>query len=91
MKLFENKVGRPSNEILKKRKLFKIGTIFASIAIITASFCLGYFGTERLKGSVATITVSNSPKAGDKVVLSGTPIYGSSSIKTKAGNKTGEY
>lgn len=34
MKLFENKVGRPSNEVLKKRKTFYVGITFAVIFLV---------------------------------------------------------
>ena len=50
MKLFENKVGRPSNEILRKRKLFIIIVAVLSL-ILLSCFVLFAAGTEKIKGS----------------------------------------
>ena len=48
VELFKNKVGRPSNEILKRRKIFKTGIILGVIAIIIGMFSLGYFNIINL-------------------------------------------
>lgn len=53
MKLFENKVGRPSNEILKKRNIFNLFSLLAIIGIvgISAVVLTKYNNVEKLKGS----------------------------------------
>lgn len=53
MKLFENKVGRPSNETLKKRRVFKIGIIIGFVIIFSSCFLLGYFNIINLRGYAA--------------------------------------
>lgn len=56
MKLFENKVGRPSNEMLKKRKIFYFCCfLFAIMAIVIGVFTLNHFNIINLKGSATYI------------------------------------
>lgn len=51
MKLFENGVGRPSNEIKKKRKIFIASAIILCIALVSVfAFTLTKVDTERLQG-----------------------------------------
>lgn len=83
MELFKNKVGRPSNEILKKRKIFKTGIILGVIAIIIGMFSLGYFNIINLRGA--------SYAAGAKITLNKAPIYSSATSTSKAGTKTGTF
>ena len=54
MKLFENKVGRPSNETLKKRKIFYLG-VAASVlvVIIFGIFLFNQFDAVSLKGATS--------------------------------------
>ena len=52
MKLFENGVGRPSNEIKKKRKIFIASIIVLCIALVSViAFTLTKVNTNRLKGA----------------------------------------
>lgn len=52
MKLFENGVGRPSNEIKKKRKIFIASIIVLCIALVSViAFTLTKVSTNRLKGA----------------------------------------
>ena len=52
MKLFKNKVGRPSNETLKKRKVFYLSVASSILlVIIIAIFALNHFNIINLKGS----------------------------------------
>ena len=53
MKLFENGVGRPSNEILRKRKIF-IASVVAAIAlllVVGGVLLFGNLNTNRLQGA----------------------------------------
>ena len=54
MKLFENKVGRPSNEMLKKRKIFKISIIVSMTLVLS----LGIFMLFKVTVSLLTYLVS---------------------------------
>lgn len=62
MKLFENKVGRPSNEILKKRKLFKISIITSIVLVLSLGiFMLFKFDVFNLRGtSYKNVTIKRS-------------------------------
>lgn len=52
MKLFENGVGRPSNEIKKKRKIFIVSIVVLCIALVSViAFTLTKVNTNRLKGA----------------------------------------
>lgn len=52
MKLFENKVGRPSNEILKKRKLFYVGIAVSTLLVVVlVVYLLSSFDIFNLKGA----------------------------------------
>lgn len=73
MKLFENKVGRPSNETLKKRKMFKIGIVFSIVILIGFFFLLEFLGTSNLRGT--------SYVPGTQIELSKTKVY----ISAKSG------
>lgn len=52
MELFKNKVGRPSNEIIKKRRMF-IASIVLVIAVVLFTGCYALFSarTDRLTGA----------------------------------------
>lgn len=53
MKLFENKVGRPSNEILRKRKIFCVSVICLVLLIVGLAIgFLTYHNTNRLSGGI---------------------------------------
>ena len=51
MKLFKNKVGRPSNEIIKKRRIFIASLIILFLLLIFIIFILFNQKTVNLKGS----------------------------------------
>ena len=73
MKLFENKVGRPSNETLKKRKMFYVG-IAASVflVILLLTLALSSLSTVKLTGTTATFSVNekvNLPEKTTKYLL----------------------
>ena len=54
MKLFENGVGRPSNEVKKKRMLFIISTMIIAVGLIAVS--LGFLLTKTNNVSVSKFT-----------------------------------
>ena len=73
MKLFENKVGRPSNETLKKRKMFYVG-IAASVflVILLLTLALSSLSTVKLTGAVQTFSENekvNLPNKTTKYLL----------------------
>ena len=73
MKLFKNKVGRPSNETLKKRKMFYVG-IAASVflVILLLTLALSSLSTVKLTGTTATFSVNekvNLPEKTTKYLL----------------------
>ena len=52
MELFENKVGRPSNEILKKRRTFIASVAIALVAVIMVGvYALSNLNLVTLKGA----------------------------------------
>ena len=55
MKLFENSVGRPSNEIKKKRKIF-VGSAIATflVILIVGSYILQNINLVKLEGASTT-------------------------------------
>ena len=53
MKIFKNKVGRPTNEILKKRRIFKLSIILGVMVLFCVFFSLGYFNIINLRGYAA--------------------------------------
>lgn len=57
MKLFENGVGRPTNEIKKKRKIFIVSIVFlALIVIVAGSYTLRNVSLSNLEGASANET-----------------------------------
>ena len=55
MKLFENNVGRPSNEIKKKRKIFVGSAIATFLVILTVgSYILQNINLVKLEGASTT-------------------------------------
>lgn len=60
MKLFENKVGRPSNDILMKRRLFMGGVIgFALIIMFSSILAIKSFNASKLGAAVAASVGNN--------------------------------
>ena len=52
MKLFENGVGRPSNEIKRKRKIFIASAVILCIALVSVlAFVLTKVRTDKLQGA----------------------------------------
>lgn len=71
--MFENKVGRPSNETLKKRRLFKIGAAAFAIVVIGTIAAVTYARYRASTVSVGNVNVAKwniSFKDGSNTVLS---------------------
>ena len=66
MKLFENKIGRPSNELKDNRKVFVISIITLVVVLLTAGIvALVNVKSENLKGTVETDgVIANKLKLG---------------------------
>lgn len=85
MKLFENGVGRPSNETLKKRRTFIASIAIAIIAVLTIGvYALSNLSLSGLVGSVNYVK-------GQEVALSKTPVYLTAKTKISLSKKTGTF
>lgn len=72
MKLFENGVGRPSNEIKKKRKIFIASIIVLCIALVSViAFTLTKVNTNRLQGVVTMNSIKPDYRATVKDISCG--------------------
>lgn len=61
MKLFKNKVGRPSNAIIKKRKIFIAIIVVVLLLILTTGIFIFKSKTSNLKGAVSNGLTLNCP------------------------------
>lgn len=55
-KIFKNKVGRPSKEILKKRKIFNIGIVVSILVVVVITACFGIKKLKNIEGDTKNAT-----------------------------------
>ena len=94
MKLFENGVGRPSNETLKKRRIFIASVIIAIVAVIFVGvYALNGLNLSNLTGEARKVDVSQEYpyKEGSRIYLDNVKVYLTSKVKLLYSKKTGTY